>query len=118
VVSFHPEDTVSAHPTPPAGAPCAGDSALDLILAELRALRELVQGNRKPLLTIDEVARLTGRDPYTVRRWVKEGRLRATRVQGTGPRGRLLVAREELDRLLAAGRAARAPAVAFAGPVG
>jgi excisionase family DNA binding protein len=109
---------MSAHDPPPAVTPGTGDPRLTQILAEIRALRELLQGARKPLLTIDEVARLTGRDPYTVRRWVKEHRIRATRVHGTGPRGRLLVAREELDRLLAGGRAGSAPAVAFADPVG
>lgn len=91
----------------PAVTPGVVDPNLAQILTELRALRERVQGTRELLLTIGEVARLTGRGPYTGRRWVEEGRLRATRLQGTGPRGRLLVAREELDRLLADGLAGR-----------
>jgi excisionase family DNA binding protein len=32
------------------------------------------------MLTVPEAARLVGRDPETVRRWIRSGRLRATRV--------------------------------------
>ena len=99
-------------PSPP-GAGIDADRGLGRILDELRLLRDLIEGARKPLLTIDEVARLTGRVPYTIRTWVKAGRLKATRVHGTGPKGRLLVPRAELDRLLAEGRAANVPDAAL-----
>ena len=33
-------------------------------------------------LTVPEVARRLGRNPETVRRWIREGRLRANRVEG------------------------------------
>jgi excisionase family DNA binding protein len=85
-------------------------TTLEQILDGQRELRELLAGRSKPLLTIEEVAELTGRTSYTVRRWVKEGRLTATRVSGTGPRGRLLVAREQVQRLVAAGLGAEVPA--------
>ena len=32
------------------------------------------------MLTVPEVARRTGRNPETVRRWIREGRLRADKV--------------------------------------
>ena len=102
------------NPSPPTPSATDADDRFARILTELKALRELLHGSRKPLLTIDEVARLTGRNPYTVRTWVKTGRLAATRVHGTGPRGRLLVARDELDRLLTDGLAGRVPGTALA----
>lgn len=86
---------------PPAPVPPAGDDPLTRVLAELRVIRELLEQTRKPLLTVTEVARLVGRDEYTIRRWIKEHKLSATRVSGTGPKGRLLVRRDDLDRLLA-----------------
>jgi excisionase family DNA binding protein len=74
------------------------------ILRELHEIRELLAGARKPVLTVEEVAALTGRTPYTVRRWIALGRIRATRVNGSGPKGRLLMAREQLDSLLGEGK--------------
>jgi excisionase family DNA binding protein len=69
---------------------------LSEVQIELRALREQVRGNAKLLLTVCEIAELTGRTAYTVRRWIKEGVIRAERIQATGPRGRLLVPRSEI----------------------
>lgn len=70
------------------------------IAARLDQVTEQLAGRTKPHFTVEEVASLTGRSPYTVRRWIAEGRLNATRVQGTGPRGRLLVPKEELAKLI------------------
>jgi excisionase family DNA binding protein len=80
------------------------------ILAGVRDIREMLAGVRKEWLTVAEVSDLTGRTAYTVRRWIATGRLKAARVRGTGPRGRLLVARDQLQKLIAAGLGGEVPA--------
>ena len=84
---------------------------LDEIVARLGDLQESMSevmerlaGATKEILTVDEFAAQTGRAPYTVRSWIKAGRIKAERVAGTGPKGRLLIRRCELDRLIASGR--------------
>jgi|GEM_PF-3815782 len=94
---------------------------LDDVLQELGALRiemithfDSVEGRivglescfsrrSKSHLTVEEIAAITGRTAYTIRRWIKEGRLKAQRLTEGGPKGRLLIPREELDRLVAGG---------------
>jgi len=73
---------------------------LQSIDAKLNDIQAQLSPVSKPLNTVEEVGEITGRSPYTVRRWVKEGRIRAIRVEGSGPRGRLLIPREELQKLL------------------
>jgi len=96
--------------TPPLGL----DTLLERMFAELRDIRALLSDRRKPVLTVEEVAREVGRDPYTIREWIKAGRLAATRVVGTGPKGRLLIRREELDRLVGRGLGGQVSGVALA----
>ena len=108
----------SSRPARPArGCGPTGDAEADRlgpvlaqILDALHEIRERLAGAHKPLLTIEEVAQLVGRAPFTVRRWVKEGRLKATRVSGTGPRGRLLVGHDEVRKLITAGVGGEVPA--------
>ncbi len=85
------------------------EDALRPLKAELELIRATLQARRKDHYTVEEVAELTGRTPYTVRRWITEKRIKAIRISGTGPKGRLLVPREELDTLIAAGLGARVP---------
>jgi len=86
---------------------------IPMILAVANEIRSRLSGLRKSHLTIEEVAAATGRAPYTVRTWVKQGRIRAIRVADAGPRGRLLVPREELEKLVTAGLASQLPAAAI-----
>jgi excisionase family DNA binding protein len=85
-------------------------SQFDVAIADLRAQ---IAGKNKSHYTVEEVAKLTGRAPYTVRTWIKQGVLEATRVHGTGPKGRLLVPREELQKLVDHGLGVHLTAVAI-----
>jgi excisionase family DNA binding protein len=80
-------------------------ATLGKLFASVEEVRSLVSHTTKDFYTVDEVCEVTGRAPYTVRRWIKEGRITATRVEGTGPKGRLLIARSELAKLIKAGLA-------------
>jgi excisionase family DNA binding protein len=80
---------------------------------KLEALRELLAARRKEHYVVEEVAELTGRSPYTIRRWVSEGKLQAIRLRDGGPRGKLLVPRSELERLVASGQGKNVPETAL-----
>jgi hypothetical protein len=89
---------------------------LDAVLAALASidrrvdgLHQLLSGCTKSHYTVAELATMTGRSSYTVRRWVSKRRLSAKRVEGSGPRGRLLIARSEIERMLAAGLGSGVP---------
>jgi excisionase family DNA binding protein len=99
----------------PASAPAGG--RIDEIYGLLRSLsvaveemRALLAAKRKDHYTVEEVAAMTGRSPYTIRRWILEERIKAIRIEGTGPKGRLLVPRGELNNLVSAGMGASIPA--------
>lgn len=90
---------------PAAGAPLA--AGLDEIVRMLHELKcgldevqRTLRSRQKSHYTVEEVARFTARAPYTVRRWIAEGRIKAIRVSGSGPKGRLLIARDQLDVLI------------------
>jgi excisionase family DNA binding protein len=78
---------------------------LPLILASLTEVRQILTGKMKSHLTVEEAAEELGRSDYTIRTWIREGRLPAVRVTGTGPRGRLLIARDDIRQLVSTGKA-------------
>jgi excisionase family DNA binding protein len=86
------------------------DHHLGQIYAALNGIRARLEGTTKSHFTVEEVAKLTGRSAYTVRRWVSEHRLNATRVSGTGPKGRLLIPRDQLEKLIGSGLGGDIPA--------
>jgi excisionase family DNA binding protein len=76
---------------------------LNRLCAMIDSLQQQLAGVRKEWMTVEEVAQATCRSAFTVRRWISEGRLKATRVAGTGPKGRLLISRDQLDSLITDG---------------
>ena len=68
-----------------------------------------LSGQVKEFYTVNEVASLLDREPGTVRRWIRKGKLRAQRVRETGPKGQWLVSREALKDLLDSGFDAEVP---------
>lgn len=56
------------------------------------------------MVTVPQAAQRTGRDPETIRRWIRSGRLRATRV-GT----QHLIDEADLDALVAPATALELP---------
>lgn len=64
---------------------------------------------QKQFLRVDEVAELTGRSAFTVRRWIKEGKIEATRISHGGPRGRLLIPRHQLQCIVRDGKGENVP---------
>lgn len=85
---------------------CRHVAALEIKLDQLKAL---LSGHHKEYLTVEEVAALTGRAEFTVRRWIREGKLRAIRIAEGGPRGRLLISRAEIERIIATGKGGSVP---------
>ncbi len=77
-------------------------SLRDELLGLVASLRDdpVVKPHDKANYTTAEVAERLGRSDYTVRSWIKDGRLKASRVAESGMRGRLLVPHSEIARLL------------------
>ena len=71
--------------------------------SRLDEIYDRVIGRSKEHLTVAEVAEMTGRTAYTVRRWISVGWLKASRVSNTGERGRLLIHRDDLQKLISGG---------------
>lgn len=88
-------------------------AAIQDLAAKVDAIRDELAGRTKPFFSVEEVAGMMDRAEYTVRTWIREGHLRAIRVGNSGPRGRLLIPREELQRLVESGRGSNVPAETF-----
>lgn len=117
------ENTKVSRHCPQAGAPglaitVAADKIEEMceLLCSLKVavedVRTQLAAKRKGLYTVPEIADLVGRSSYTIRRWISEGRIRAIRIEGTGPKGRLLIARDQLDALISQGMGADIPGTA------
>lgn len=76
---------------------------LQRLAEKVDRIDRVLSQRHKDAYRVEEFATLVGRSPYTVRRWIAEGRIQAKRITGTGDRGRLLIARSEFERLLADG---------------
>jgi len=87
--------------------------SLDVRLVRLEDLLQNLCQRKKDFYTVQEVGEAAGRTAYTVRRWVRDGLISATRIDGTGPHGRLLIARQELERLIASGLGESVPTAAL-----
>lgn len=77
--------------------------------AKVTRILSALNATCKSHYSVEEIAHLTGRSPYTVRRWISDGRIQAQRVTGTGPKGRLLVAHTEIRKLIEGGLGAGVP---------
>ncbi len=77
------------------------EAKLDRVQEELEALRN--GADDSPFVTVAEAAHLVHRSPYTVRRWLREGRLNGSKATN-GSKGQYLIPREEIDSLLQLGR--------------
>jgi excisionase family DNA binding protein len=58
-----------------------------------------VRRSRERMLTVPEAARRAGRDPETIRRWIRDGRLRATKAGA-----RILIDEDDLELWLGPSR--------------
>jgi excisionase family DNA binding protein len=76
---------------------------LPRILANVDEIRGIVGEHHGRFLSVEEFAKIVHRAPYTIRNWIKEGRIEAIRVIGTGARGRLLIPRAEIEKTVCAG---------------
>ena len=88
-------------------------ASLQSIADTLELVRKTLDGQSKPLLTVSEAAKLAVCSDYTIRRWIRDRKLDAERVQGTGRHGRWLIRREALLGLLAKGLGGEIPATAI-----
>ena len=80
--------------------------ALASLTEEVHCLRQELraslapQWKPKPSYTVAEVAQRLGRSAYTIRRWIKEGKLDAIKLNGGGPKDRYLIEHREVQELL------------------
>ena len=115
--------TTTVHPTPLPTRPAPRDchapgqfpppadwpSALAGVHAALTEIKAKLTTQVKGTLNVAEVAACVCCSELTVRRWIKEGKIAALKVAGDGPRGRWLVPRAELAKLIAHGLAGDLP---------
>ena len=77
------------------------EEKIDRVQQELTALKD--DGSEPEFITVSEAARILRRSPYTIRRWLREGKLDGSKTTN-GSRGQYLIRRAEVDSLLRQGR--------------
>ncbi|MBM4040365.1 MAG: helix-turn-helix domain-containing protein [Planctomycetes bacterium] len=55
---------------------------------------------RKPFYTVRELAQQVGRSPYTVRRWIREGKLNAVKLNDGRPKDQYLIEAQDIQELI------------------
>lgn len=86
---------------------------LKALQADVADVRAILQSKHKETYTVEEFADLVGRSAYTIRRWVKEKKIHAIRVAGTGPKGRLLIPHAEVKTLIGTANGEHVPGFAL-----
>ena len=76
-------------------------TVLRQVTAALTDVSDRLADRTKDYYSVKEVAELTKRSEYTVRRWIEEGRLEAEKIQGTGAKGKWRIPREAVKQLTA-----------------
>jgi len=80
--------------------------ALAHLAEEISRLREDMRAGAmagrwaKPFYTVRELAQQLGRSPYTIRRWIREGKIHAVKLNSGGPRDQYLIEHEEVQELI------------------
>jgi len=54
----------------------------------------------KPYYTVKDLAKRLGRSPYTIRRWIRDGKIEAIKLNSGGPRDPYLIDCREVEELL------------------
>ena len=81
--------------------------AMQLLAEEIGALRQDLRvalsprAKAKPFYTVTELAEQFGRSPYTIRRWIRAGKIDAVKLNSGGPRDQYLIAHDDVAELIA-----------------
>ena len=73
------------------------DGKIDAVQAELSALKDALE--TPEFLTVAEAAKVLHRSPYTLRKWLREGKLEGSKTT-EGRTGQYLIRRQEIEALL------------------
>jgi excisionase family DNA binding protein len=99
--------TVFPRATPSGATPNSDQERLlesiDALHATIQKMDRRLDDQSTQYYTVTEFAKLVKRSDYTVRRWIKLKKINAFKVKGSGPKGRWLIPRDQLARVLDSG---------------